>query len=47
MERFIHRENLERFRRLLQLATDEGQRRQLKKLIAEEEAKEPPPDKDT
>ncbi|WP_168192787.1 hypothetical protein [Undibacter mobilis] len=40
MERFIRRQNLERFRRMLARATDEAQRRQLEKLIAEEEAKD-------
>jgi hypothetical protein len=40
MDQFIHRENLERFRRLLAQTTDEAQRRQLEKLIAEEEAKD-------
>ena len=48
MERFIHRVNLERYRRLLAQATDEAQRRQLERLIAEEEAKDhlPPREKD-
>jgi len=40
MDRFICRENIERFRRLLEQTTDEEQRRQLMKLLAEEEAKE-------
>lgn len=43
MERFVHRANLERFRRLLTQTTDETRRRQLERLIAEEEAKEDPP----
>ncbi|MCW5695045.1 MAG: hypothetical protein KIT48_22015 [Pseudolabrys sp.] len=42
MENFIHRANLERFRRLLAQTTDEAERRKLEKLIAEEEAKEVP-----
>jgi hypothetical protein len=42
MERFVHRANLEHFRRLLAQTTDEAQRRKLEKLIAEEEAKETP-----
>ena len=40
MDRFICRENIERYRRLLAQATDTAQRRQLIKLLAEEEAKE-------
>lgn len=43
MDRFIRRENIERYRRLLAQTTDEAQRRQLLKLIAEEEAKDNPP----
>lgn len=40
-EKFVHRANLERLRRLLAETRDEAQRRQIEKLIAEEEAKEP------
>lgn len=40
MDRFVCRENIERYRRLLTQATDEEQRRQLMKLLAEEEAKD-------
>ena len=40
MERFIHRQNLERYRDLLARITDEAQRQQILKLIAEEEAKD-------
>ncbi len=47
MERFIHRQNLERYRKLLTQVTDERQRRQILKLIAEEEAKDEPPSKQT
>lgn len=43
MERFVHRANLERLRRLLHESKDEAQRRQIEKLIAEEEAKSPTP----
>ena len=43
MDRFVHRANLERFRRLLTQTTDETRRQQLERLIAEEEAKEDPP----
>jgi len=42
MDRFIRRENIERYRRLLTETTDEAQRRQLLTLIAEEEAKDRP-----
>jgi hypothetical protein len=45
MDRFVHRANLEHFRRLLTQTTDEAQRRKLEKLIAEEEAKDAPPSK--
>ena len=45
MDRFVHRANLEHFRRLLAQPTDAAQRRQLEKLIAEEEAKEASPPK--
>ena len=40
MEWFIRQQNLERFRRLLALSPDESERRQIEKLLAEEEAKE-------
>lgn len=40
MDRFVCRENIERYRRLLAQTTDGEQRRQLVKLLAEEEAKE-------
>jgi hypothetical protein len=39
MDNFIHRENLALFKRKLTEAKDEGTRRMLMKLIAEEEAK--------
>jgi hypothetical protein len=39
MDRFILRANLERYRQLLARTTDEEARRQLLKLLAEEEAK--------
>jgi len=42
MERFIHRKNIEHYRKLLAETTDEAQRQQLLKLLAEEERKEPP-----
>ena len=40
MDRFIHRENLQRLRRLLAETEDESQRQQVSKLLAEEEAKD-------
>jgi hypothetical protein len=39
VERFIQRENIRNFRRRLEAATDEGQRKTLLALLAEEEAK--------
>ena len=42
MERFVRRLNLDHLRQRLAEAKDEAQRRQIEKLIAEEEAKEPP-----
>ena len=42
MEGFIHRENLALFRKRLAEPCDDAQRRLLLKLLAEEEAKEPP-----
>jgi len=42
MQSFIHRKNLENYRKLLAETTDEGVRRQIEKLLTEEEAKEPP-----
>jgi len=40
LERFVHRQNLEHFRKQLAETTDEKQRERLLKLLAEEEAKE-------
>jgi hypothetical protein len=40
MEQFIHRENLQRLRRLLTETADESQRQQILKLLAEEESKD-------
>jgi hypothetical protein len=39
MEKFVHRENLKLYRRLLAETTDEQKRQTLLKLLAEEEAK--------
>jgi hypothetical protein len=40
MESFVHRQNIEHYRKLLAETTDEVQRRLLLKLLAEEEAKD-------
>jgi hypothetical protein len=40
MERFIQRQNIEHYRKLLTETADEAQRQQLLRLLAEEEAKE-------
>jgi hypothetical protein len=40
MERFIHRENLEHYRKLLAKTASGEQRQQILKLLAEEEAKD-------
>ncbi len=43
MEEFIHRENLALFRRRLAEPHTHAEREMLMKLLAEEEAREPPP----
>jgi hypothetical protein len=43
MEKFVREQNLLRFRDLLLRVTDQGQRQQIVRLIAEEEAKACPP----
>ena len=45
MERFVHRQNLEHFRKQLAEAKDEPTRQMLLRLLADEEAKEAPPPK--
>jgi hypothetical protein len=40
MEHFVHRENLQRLRRLLTETADKSRRQQILKLLAEEEAKD-------
>lgn len=40
MERFIHNENIRRFKKLLEEETNEDKRAAIRKLLAEEEAKE-------
>ena len=44
LARFVHEENIKRFRRKLEAATDQAERERLLKFLAEEEAKvgEPP-----
>jgi hypothetical protein len=42
MERFIHEENIRRFRKLLAEETCEEKRATIRKLLAEEEAREIP-----
>lgn len=42
MDKFLHRHNLENFRKQLAEAKDDAQRQTLLKLLAEEEAKESP-----
>ena len=39
MERFIRQQNIERYRRLIDISTDEAQRRVIFKLLAEEQEK--------
>lgn len=46
MERFVHKENLKLYRKLLAETTDEQKRQTLLKLLADEEAKDAqPPEK--
>jgi hypothetical protein len=40
MEKFIHRQNLEHYRKLLPETTDEVKLQTIRKLLAEEEAKD-------
>lgn len=40
MEEFVHQQNLEHYRKLLGITTDEAERRILLKLLADEEAQE-------
>jgi len=42
MQNFIHQKNLEHFRSLLAKTQDKAERERLLKLLAEEEAREPP-----
>ena len=43
MEKFVHRQNLERFAKQISETTDEARQLQLVKLLAEEKAKDQPP----
>jgi hypothetical protein len=43
MERFVHKENLKLYRKLLAETTDEQKRQTLLKLLADEEAKDAQP----
>ena len=40
MEQFVHRQNLQHYRRLLEETKDQEKRKTLLKLLAEEEAKD-------
>lgn len=40
MERFIHRENIRHYQRLMEMTVDESERQRIFRLLAEEEAKE-------
>jgi hypothetical protein len=40
MERFIRRQNVERYKRLLEAATDETERERIRKLLQEEQEKQ-------
>jgi hypothetical protein len=42
MERYIHNENIRRYRKLLELEKDEEKRNVMRKLLAEEEAMDVP-----
>jgi hypothetical protein len=42
MERFIHNENIRHYRKLLEQETNEDKRAVIRKLLAEEEAKDIP-----
>jgi hypothetical protein len=46
MQEFIHRKNLENYRKLLAETEDDAERSRIQKLLTEEEANEaPPPEK--
>ncbi len=46
MQQFVHRKNIEKYRELLASPElDETTRKQVAKLLADEEAKDPPPPK--
>ncbi|MGY8685895.1 hypothetical protein Q2941_50645 [Bradyrhizobium sp. UFLA05-153] len=45
MERYIHNENIRRYRKLLEEETDEHKRETIRQLLTEKEAKESRPKK--
>lgn len=45
MERYIHNENIRRYRKLLEEETNEDKRAVIRKLLAEEEAKDVSPNR--
>jgi hypothetical protein len=45
LESFVHRQNLDHLQKQLAWKSDERQRQQIVTLLAEEEAKEPPPNR--
>jgi len=45
MEKFVHRENLKLYRKMLAETTDEQKRQTLLKLLSDEEAKDAQPSK--
>ena len=46
MEKFVHRENLKLYRKVLAETSDEQKRQTLLKLLSDEEAKDPQPSKE-
>lgn len=42
MDRYVHNENIRRYRELLEQETDEEKRNKIRKLLAEEEARDIP-----
>lgn len=46
MDKFIQRQNIEHYQRLLETVADAGERERIEKLLAEEVAKNPNSDKD-
>ena len=46
VENFVHRENIEHYKKILEFTTNPADRAMILKLLAEETAKEPPPKKE-